>query len=121
MSSSIKIAPPNSLLFVSDRQGGVTPRITRGKSIWSTPSCVAVGCFTFADGPTAVTLGRSHEVATEGRAAFDGNLETPSGVVVVALVGGREILRATVSAPSTRVRVWTNHPHEPDDVIIGLG
>jgi hypothetical protein len=120
MRNSIKIAPPNSLLFVSDQRGGDTPDIVRRKSIWSTPSCIAIGCLMFADGPTAVTLGRSREVAPKGQPAFDGNLPTPSGVVSITLVGGREVLHEAVLAKSTRVRVWTNRTNEPDEVIVGL-
>ena len=65
-------------------------------------------------------LGQSREVAPKSRPAFDGNLETPSGVVTITFVGGRQVLREPVSGRNARVRVWTNHPNEPDEVIIGL-
>jgi hypothetical protein len=31
------------------------------------------------------------------------------------------VLEAKVSATRTRLRIWTNHPSEPDDVYIGVG
>jgi hypothetical protein len=61
------------------------------------------------------------EVAPKGRPAFDGNLKTPSETVVVTVVGGHTILDEAVAGRDVRVRVWTNHPSEPDEVIIGLG
>jgi hypothetical protein len=30
------------------------------------------------------------------------------------------MLRVPVPHPSTRVRIWVNHPREPDKMIIGL-
>jgi hypothetical protein len=121
MKTSIEIAPPNSLLFISDQSGGTTPEIVNGESIWSTSSCVAVGCFTFSDGRTKVTLGAAGEVAPGRKPRYDGPLKTPSKSVVVSVVGGKPILQMAVQSQMTRVRIWTNHPTEPDEVIVGLG
>jgi len=121
MPNSLKISPPNSMLFVSDISGGKTPEIVRGKRIWSTPSCVALGCLMEQDGPTDVTLGLASEVALPERPAFDGVIETPSRVVVVSTTEHRQVLRAEVSDARTRLRIWVNHPSEPDRVVLGLG
>lgn len=121
MRTSIKIAPPNSLVFVSDRNGGTAPQITRGARMWSTSSCVAVGCLAFMDGETELTLGNANEVDPGVRAAFDGNLETPNRTVVVSTVERKEVLSAKVPSVMTRVRIWVNHANEPDKVTIGIG
>jgi hypothetical protein len=78
MPTSIRIAPPYSLLFISDQDGGKTPEITRGgPRIWSTASCIAVGCLAFMDGETEVTLGVATDVDPGVQPTFDGLLETP--------------------------------------------
>ena len=121
MPSSIKIAPSNSILFISDPGGGRIPEITRERRIWSTTSCIAFGCLMFQDGETDVTLGNVREVSSGGPPAFDGILETPSRSIVVSTVEHTSVLGCAVSNTSTRVRIWTNHPTEPDEIIIGLG
>jgi hypothetical protein len=121
MHNTIRIAPPNSLLFVSDVDGGTPPEITRRGRLWTTSSCIAVGCLAFMDGETEVSLGQARDVDPGGQPAFDGVLETPNRAVMVSTAEGEKVLDAGVPGKSTRVRIWTNHPTEPDRVIIGLG
>jgi hypothetical protein len=92
----------------------------KGQRIWVTPSCIAVGCLAFMDGETEVTLGASAEVDPGGIVAFDGLLDTSNRAVVVSTIEGETVLRANVTGARTRVRIWTNDPSEPDEVVIGL-
>ncbi len=41
---SLKIAPPNSLLFISDAEGGRPPIPVLGAQILATDSCVSIAC-----------------------------------------------------------------------------
>jgi hypothetical protein len=72
------------------------------------------------DGETEVTLGAAHIVDPRTRPAFDGMLATPGHAVVVSTVERKTILKEPVGGTFTRVRIWVNHPTEPDKVIIGL-
>lgn len=121
MGRTIKISPPNSILFISDGRSGVAPQITKEKRIWATSSCVAVGCLMEQDGPTEVTLGQADEIRSQEIPAFDGFLETPRRTVLVSTSENRSILEKNVTSERTRLRIWTNHPSEPDKVIIALG
>jgi len=76
--SSLKIAPANSLLFVSDVDGGRPPEPIRGSQILTTDSCLSIACYPSIDGETEVTLGPSSEVNPGTAPAFDGELDTPS-------------------------------------------
>jgi len=116
----IKIAPPNSLLFVADVAGGEVPEWKRGVPILSSPTCISFRCLTFADGQTDVTLGAAGDVNPGSQPAFDGTLETPSRVVALSTVEKETVLKSPVLGTRARVRIWTNHPTEPDKVIIGL-
>ena len=121
MRFTTRVAPPNSLLFISDPDGGEAPEPIWGELILSTPSCISVGCLMFLDGETEVTLGAADEVNPGELPAFDAELETPNRAVAVWTVERETVLSAAVTTPQTRVRIWVNHPTEPDRVIVGLG
>jgi hypothetical protein len=121
MYRSIRIAPPNSIIFVSDPDGGEAPEPIWGAMILFTSSCISVGCFPEIDGETEITLGPIAEVGTGELPAFTGTLETPSYAVVVSTVEKETILKVPVSKTKTEVRIWLSHPRWPEKVIIGLG
>lgn len=109
------------MLFVSDVAGGLVPDIARDRHIWATSSCIVFGCLMFLDGETDVVLGSWDEVAINSYPSFDGTLDTPNRMVMVSTVGWEVVLKMAVPKAKTRVGIWTNHPSEPDNVIIGLG
>lgn len=120
-STSKRIAAPNALILISDLGGGIAPNFMGGSLIASTPSCIAVGCMADCNGQTEVTLGAADEVGLRGTPAFEGELETPNHAIAARTILREMILQAPVPQPRTRVRVWVNHPSEPNRVIIGLG
>ena len=122
MKTSIKAAPPNSLVLISDARGGSVPdRFTRDQGIASTDTCVVVGCLAEIDGQTEITMGPAREVSPSAHPAFDGILATPSRTIAVSTVDWNKLLEANVPTSQTRLRVWTNRPREPDKVIVGFG
>jgi len=120
MIKSIRIAPSNSLLFISDPNGGEAPDPVRGALVLSTPSCISVACLMWQDGETEVSLGSDVGVHENWIVAFDGMLETPNRSVVVSTVEGNAVLEAHVPGTRTRVRIWLNRLSEPDRVAIEL-
>lgn len=120
MHQSIRVSPPNSLVFISDPDGGQAPIPVRGAMILSSPSCVSVGCFPEIDGETEITLGPTSEVGLDGLPDFIGTIETPNRALVVSTVEGDRILGASVPTFHTRVRIWLSHPRWPEKVIIGF-
>jgi hypothetical protein len=120
MSSSKRIAPLNSLVFISDPDFGVVPEFVPGIPILSTPSCISVGYLMWQDGLTDVTLGLAHDVDPGQPPAFDGNLETPNRAVVVLTLDDPLVLRQPVRNARTRVRIWVNRLQQADQVIVGV-
>lgn len=118
--SSLKIAPPNSLLFISDADGGSPPIPILGAQILASDSCISIACFPWIDGETVVTLGPSGEVDPGSSPAFDGELETPSQTIVISTVDQKTILSDNVTGTRTRVRAWLNKPAMADQVIVGF-
>jgi hypothetical protein len=121
VTNSVKIAPPNSLLFISDSNGGSPPYPVRRAQILATRSCVSIACYPAMDGQTVITLGPGVEVDPGYPPAFDGVLETPNCSIVISTVERETVLSENVPATETRVRAWLNKPTMPDEVIIGLG
>jgi hypothetical protein len=116
-----KVAPPYSLIFIADADGGVAPECSPPAPYWATSTCIAVGCLMSQDGDTEVSLGNAREVDPGARPIFDSFLETPNRKVNVETAEGELILQADVPTESTRVRIWTNELQEPDKIVIGLG
>ncbi|MEO3389236.1 hypothetical protein [Mesorhizobium sp. CAU 1741] len=84
--------------------------------------CINVGCLYGEDGDTTITLGPFEELSPQtGLPKFDGVLETPERRVDLFDANMPEILSMEVPGLRTRVRIWTNHQTEPDNVIIALG
>jgi hypothetical protein len=120
VTNSVKIAPPNSLLFISDTDGGVPPYPVRGAQILSTDSCISIACYPSIDGETAITLGPGREVDPGNPPAFDGTLSTPNCEIAISTVERKTILSEHVSGTMTRVRAWVNRPSMPDKIIVGI-
>jgi hypothetical protein len=118
---SISLPVPNAIFFITGSETKDMPEIERGSSIWSTPACIAVGCKPDVDGETKIAIGAPEQVGLAGKPAFDGELQTPSQVVSVDIVPGKKVLEQPVPGTSTRIRIWVNHPIEPNNVTIGLG
>jgi hypothetical protein len=121
MVSSIEVAAPNALLLISDIGGGTPPDAIPEGLFASTPSCIAVGCMSDTNGKTQVTLGTMQELRPRDPPAFDSQLETPSHAISIWTVEHETIAQKAVLDRKTRVRVWVNHPSEPNDVVIALG
>ena len=117
---SINLRVPNAIFFIRDAVTKDVPSIDKGVSIWSSPTCVAVGCVPDADGETKIVIGAPGGTDLARQPAFDGTLQTPSRLVNVDIVPGEKILEQQVPGTSTRIRVWVNDPIAPDRVMIGL-
>lgn len=116
------MAPPNSIVFLEDVGGGEIEDLHHGEPhIGASPSVIWIGCLAFMDGTTEFVLGFAKEIDPGDPPIFDDMLKTPSRAVALRTSHLRTILGNKVPTDSTRVRVWTNDPSEPDHVIIGLG
>ncbi|MEZ5764289.1 MAG: hypothetical protein R3D69_08580 [Xanthobacteraceae bacterium] len=115
-------SPLNSIFFIEDKAGGTSPELDEhGIRIWSTPSCIIVGCLMSDDGPTELTLSDQSGDAIAETPAFDGMLDTPSRVVEISTSEREVLLKSAVPRNLTRVRIWTDHPSEPDHILVVLG
>lgn len=120
MTSTVRIAPPNSLVLIAEDPATASLKMfERGQGIVSTPSCIEVACFAEMDGQTNITLGPPPRVTSPP--VFAGVLETPNLHVAVWTIDWQKLLGARVPTRRTQIRIWANHPTEPDEVFIGIG
>ena len=116
----ITTAPMNSLLFLSDPDGGDPPIPVWGARILSTPSCISFACNPAQDGPTEVRMGRREEVAWDTPPAFEGELETPHRAVVISTVDLNVVMKRDVPSTRTHVTIWVSDARWPEHIAIGL-
>jgi hypothetical protein len=120
MSKTVRIAPPNSLLFVSDQKWGDPIDFKIIKPIMWNRTSVAICCLMSQDGETEVTLGSADEVNPGWPPAFD-DVITASRSVVVSTSERMILLEYPVQTSHSKITVWTNREKEPDRVVIGVG
>jgi hypothetical protein len=119
VTKTLRVAPPNSLIFVRDEGGGVVPEFVPNRLVLATSSAVSVGCLAEMDGETEVTLGPIREIETKGLKVFDDVLETPTRRIVVETSEGEILLREDVASNRVRVCIWVNRVVEPDRILVG--
>ena len=116
-----KAAPSHSFFIIDDSRSGTPPEPQFFAGTLSTSSMLYVTCLMFQDGKTEISLGPASEVPQEGMIAFDNYLETLNGMISITTVDGTIVAKQKVGTLNTRIRVWTNHPTEPDRIIVGWG
>ncbi|MEH6718854.1 MAG: hypothetical protein V7704_08245 [Aurantimonas endophytica] len=118
----VAVAPEYLGFYIAGTDAVRVPLDHERVGIVASEQCINVGCLYWNEGDTTITLGRFAELPTPARPPkFDGILDTPEHRVVLFDANIPEILAMTVPDVRTRVRIWTNHKTEPDDVIIALG
>lgn len=124
--NTTRIAPQNSVVFVTDVRGGMPPQYEDGKLINHNEFCVGIVCYPEIDGETEIVLAGAFEngfseMITGLELAYDGNIATPSKVLLISTVMDEPVLQEAVPETVTRLRVWISHPKWPEKVVIGWG
>jgi hypothetical protein len=119
---NVTVAPEYLSFYITGKRDIHVPLDHDRRSIVASSECINVGCLYWNEGDTTITLGPFEELAPQAKPPkFDGVLETPEHRLDVFDANFPEILSMEVPGLRTRVRIWTNHPTEPDDVVIALG
>lgn len=111
----------HGILWIHDPTLEELPYVDGIGALWSTKSCVVVGCLGDSEGDTSITIGGIADVGLETEPAFDSVFPTPSGKIVVETSEAEEILEMPVRGSETRIRLWTDGNPGSAFVVIGLG
>ena len=117
---SISVEVPNGILFIRDPAFWDFPEPQREGAVWANSRGICMSCMHEQEGPTDVTVGAASAIKGTEHLKYDGQLETPSRRVLVAIVPGETILEQKVLNTKTRVRVWTDGHPATATVIIAL-
>jgi hypothetical protein len=118
-----ELRAPNSLLLVMDRDSREIPESFDGALTAATSGCVAVGTLSEADGTTRVEMVGVREAPRVGGdwlLAWEGDVSTPSGSLVVATVHDAVLLQREVGG-TAHIRLLVNDASEPDRIIVAVG
>lgn len=115
---NLSIAPEYLSFYVAGRLDVDIPLHMDRKGVLSSADCINIPALYWNDGDTSVTLGPESEIVETRKPDFDGVLNTPN--LEIILFDANEPRFAGVRVPSTRtrVRVWIDHPTEPENVTI---
>ena len=114
------IAPRYNSVYLAGWEDVIVPLDLDYGRIAASPVCVNIPCLYWNDGDTTVSLGPSSKVDPGRNPDFEGYLRTPDRSVRLFDANDPDIMHMSVASTRTRVRIWTNHPNEPDDIQIGL-
>ena len=89
-----------------------------GNLVSATPSCVAIGTLSDADGETTIRL---VDAADTAELAFEGTSRRRANRLTVASVLDDTYLERPVGAASVPLRIWVNDTEEPDEIWVVMG
>lgn len=123
----VKISSTSVLLdccgfYITGVDGVRVPIDHDGDGVTANDDCINVSALPRNVGETAITLGASGEIGPKDEPPrLDGLLNTPLHRLVLFDATLPQILSMDVPGKRTRVRIWTNRPLCPDQVIIAVG
>ncbi len=121
MRVDLRVRPAGSFVVITDDLYAEMPEFEDGpKRIWANQWSVGVGTVVDVDGETHLQISDT-ELQTELPLVFDGFIEAPNGRVTVSDAHLTEFGAVPVGGPKARIRVWTNHPSEPDQILVAVG
>lgn len=112
----VRIAPPNSLVFVMDDRVGEIPEDTGAAPVVASPSSVAVGTLMELDGETEVRMSGPEDFTRSAdlSLAWSGSIAS-AGVLEVSTADGQSLVSMELQeVHSPTVDIWTNDDNEPD-------
>lgn len=120
-SQRLRIAPPYSQVFLTDEGDEFfPPEFPEGAVVHARPRGIRIATRMWQDGETTFDLGTDGELSLPDDAmlAFEGEVSVPTETLVLSDPEGVVYWRRQTDSDRVRVRVWTNHPSEPDYVAI---
>ncbi|MBW9063183.1 hypothetical protein JNB71_07620 [Rhizobium herbae] len=117
----LSIAPEYLSFYVAGRRNVDIPLHMDRKGVLSSDDCINIPALYWNDGDTNVTLGPASEVTGTRAPDFDGILNTPNNEPILFDAIEPEFAIAQVPSAKTRIRIWIDHPTEPENVVIAWG
>lgn len=124
MKTETRVAPPNSIVFLTDgalpTDGSIeVPEVTReDKIVWATPTCVVVGTLCEVDGESHLVLSDESPSDKATILAYESIVETPSKELALSNAQNELLVKIPVPNLHSRVNIWVNDTSEPDEIYV---
>jgi hypothetical protein len=120
MKCETTITPPNSIILVMDFTAGRVPDSFERGLIAATETCVAVGTLSEQDGSTTIVLTDefSSDLISDEVLVYENSIRVPGSALSVVTSWNEPVLSVPVLADQVYIRVWVNHPSEPNRIVI---
>jgi hypothetical protein len=118
----VTVRAPNSVILVGDPRRE-PPEAMLGAVVAAAAASVAVGTMSEVDGQARIRLVEPPDDVGErpGFLGFDGTLDLAEGRLAVTNVTGDMYISHRVTEGSPRIRIWLDHPSEPQDIYVLVG
>lgn len=117
----LSIAPEYVSFYAAGRRNVDIPTHMDRRGILSSKDCILIPALYWNDGDTHITFGPHFEITETREPDFDGMLNTPNQELILFDANEPQYAIARVLSTKTRIRVWIDHPTEPENVIIAWG
>lgn len=115
-----RVRPPGSFLVIAGDIHAPMPEFDdQEKRLWANEWCIGIGTLSEVDGETEVIVTdqpRKESIPL----VFNGVIEAPEKRVTVSDAYLLEAASVHVSSGKARIQIWSNHPREPDRIVISV-
>jgi hypothetical protein len=116
----ITVAPEYLSIYVAGKRKISPPVNLDYGGLAATRDCITVPCLYWNDGDTTITVGQFGELDQDALPDFDGVLNTPEKMLMLS-DANTDLLDIAVPTAETRIRIWIDHPTEPENIFIAWG
>lgn len=106
------------ILLMGSRSAEI-PTSLQGNLVAATSSCIAIGTLSESEGPTRIILTGQESTSDRPKLlGFEGTLLAPSRTLAVYSVDLEPLLEIHIRSDRPHIRVFVDHPSEPEIVEI---
>ena len=115
-----RVRPPGSFLVIAGDIHAPMPEFDDQEArLWSNEWCIGIGTLSEVDGETDLTV--TDQPGEESiPLVFDGVIAAPERHITVSDAYLLESANVRITGKKARVRIWANHPREPDRIVIAV-
>ena len=117
----LAIAPQYVSFYAAGCRSVDIPTHMDRRGVLSSKDCVLIPSVYWYDGDTHVTFGPASEITEAREPDFDGMLNTPNKELILFDANEPQYAATTVPSITTRIRIWMDHPTEPENIVIAWG
>ena len=118
----MSIAPEYVSFYVAGRRNVDIPmHMDRKGGVLTSNDCINIPALYWNDGDTHVAIGPYSEIKEAREPDSDSVLNTPDLEFILFDAIDPQFAIVQVPSDKTRIRVWIDHPTEPENVVIAWG